>query len=365
MPTDHYNPVLSGLTTALSMANLLHRQRLQDEALELQKRQIADQEQRQQYQQGLATADFQTKLNALGARQVTPSDELEAQTGTRIDFGPMGVPLTSQSDIANRMLKFGGNKYVLPSDEEREQRADRASDRQIKRDTAKVKAEGEARTASQISGKQAEIDKMGIAIKDEDADILGIARGSKVLPEHLDDYMRAVTMKRAEKMATQNNVAHAVPIYGNREQGVAVILRDGTLKWNPIKTLGGKAHAPERGESPTETRLNQERVLNTLVEETASRYVTSAKTPQDAETKLKADTDKDPFLKKNYLRILKQIRSAREKATDQSAAGIKALLGDDEEETPAAAPKSTPAAAPKPSGPTPAAADYLKKRGIR
>lgn len=333
------NPVVSGLVNAFNLANMMHNQRRQDEAIALDRRRQEDAEAARQSREEFQQAELSTRLHAIGARSMTPSDELELQTGTRIDLdnrlqqrggvGPDGLPQTEHSleprlrtgpsDLQGRIVKVRGQSYVLPSQAEVEARADQANERATARDVAKATAVGKARSDAEIAGKKAEVDQLGITLTDEQASVLNLPKGQKVLPEHLDDTLRAYATAKTAELKQHDDVADAVPMYGERGTGIAVITKGGKVTWNPID-IGDKFTKPTTI-SPNQQRLLEKEALKVLVDETAGNYVSQHANADQAETALKAASATDPFVKKNYLSILAGIRRAAPKTAPGATRG--------------------------------------------
>lgn len=359
------SPIVSGLVNAFSLANMVKRQQQADEQLAMAKareERIARQEQEQtEYRQ----ADLQMRLSAMGARAATESDDLEAQTGQRIDFGPRGIPLVSPSDIKGRLVKAGGQRYVLPSLEEREGMADRASERETKRKTREAEAVAKARTQADIAGTKAKLETLGYPIEDKIADELGIPRGRAVMPEQLPSLAHTLATMRAARIRNEKNVAHTLAFQDQNHTGVAVVMNDGTVKWNEIEGLGGKPHAPQRPASATEQRLSDNDARKKLIDEAAGQYFAAENDVEKAIARLKADANSNhptaAFLKKNLIAITRSIRSAAPKASaaaNDPAAIIQQL---DQVLNKPAAPAAAPVVEPKKDTPALRAIEAAQK----
>src|ERR1700757_3775299 len=79
--------VTEGLTNAFQLANMIHRQRIEDQSIALEKARQSDMQQEAQSREERQNAHLPMRLHAMGARQATPSDDLEAQTGTKVNVG--------------------------------------------------------------------------------------------------------------------------------------------------------------------------------------------------------------------------------------------------------------------------------------
>lgn len=339
------NPIVSGIMDAFSMANLIHGQRTQDEQLALSKAREQREAQYQQGQQQRQDADLAMRLNALGARPMTPSDELEANSGMRVNYAPQTtttsvndgtgtdlsslpqqstrmIPTLEPSDIKGRLVKAGGQQYVLPSQTERESMANRESEREISAKVKETQALADTKTQAEIAGTKAKLQAFGIPVTKENADLLGIQPGTFIMPEHMDDYMRAIATAKGK-----GDVVHAIPMYGEKGTGVAVVKRDGSVAWNPVD-IGEKYSKPARTqETPSETRLREQNALKASVQEAASKYAAAYKDPEEAVARLREDMGKSdnqyaPFLQKNFLAIAKQIRTGGGKVDPNSPDAI-------------------------------------------
>jgi hypothetical protein len=160
MSPEPISPIVSGLTQAFHLANLLHSQRTQDRQLALEEQRINDQRTYQQGQEERQNSDLALRLQAGGYRSMTPSDELEEQTGKKYGLSGRlasrtatdadGLPMTQQtvvpqltatdSDMKGRIVKVKGQKYVRPTDQEIEARQDRGVVRETAAEVAKKEA---------------------------------------------------------------------------------------------------------------------------------------------------------------------------------------------------------------------------------
>lgn len=393
------NPILGGLMDAFNMANMFHNQRQQDQELAMRKARMEQDQQMQEADQRNQQTNLQMKLNAMGARPMTSSDELEASSGYRADvntsrapnadgsIGTKMVPTMAPSDLKGRIVKAGGQSYVLPSQQEREDLADKESGRELGRKVKETQALGDVKTQGAIAETRAKLEAFGTKVSPEIEKLTqgAFKAGSYVMPEHQDDYARAIVSFKSAEARTDKEAVHVVPMYGEKESGVAVIKRDGSVAWNAIPNLGRKFTKPDRAETPSEARLTQKDVQARLVQETGSQYLAAAGNEEEAIKRLRADAQsQDPkvateFLRKNLLQIMKQVRSVAPKASagaaaandpqavidqlDQAIAGNGGGRGGTTPSTPARG--GTRPAPAKASGPTKAAAEYLKKRGVQ
>jgi hypothetical protein len=215
----------------------------------------------------------------------------------------------------------------------------------------------EARGKVKMGEDKSRLDTLGIPLQDEYAQLLGLPKGTKIMPEHLDDYARSVASMKAAKLQETNSVVHAIPMYGEKGTGVAVVKKDGTVSWNPID-IGDKFSKPTKT-SPNEQRLADKAATDNLVEEAASRYAQKYPKFEDADAALKADAAKDPFVGKQYLRIRKALPGA-------STADKPKTLNNMSPEEAMAALQATQGGAPAPKGgtatPKKAAAPAAAKR---
>ncbi len=176
-------------------------------------------------------------------------------------------------------------------------------------------------------------------------------------------------MKAAE-LRNEDKVAFAFTMYGEGGTGVMQIMKDGTHQWVPVN-IGHKATAPQ-SESANQKRLGEKAALDQLIGHAANALFTGANGDAEAaEAKLKEIAPQDPFLQKNALAIIGEIRKGAPKAKTSAQTTeevLQQLLGGDE--TPGAKPangKPAAAAAPKyPKGKADGAKlrEYAKARKI-
>lgn len=172
--------ITQGLVNAFQLAHMIHGQRNQDRQMALEEQRQNDQ---RTYQQGVEqrqNSELSMRLQEGGYRAMTPSDELEEQTGKSYGLsgrlasqsvaGADGLPEQRQtvepqlqakdSDVKGRIVKVQGQKYIRPTEQEIEARQDRGATR----DTAAAVAK---KTALDKVGKvtlqvPAELQKLGL-----------------------------------------------------------------------------------------------------------------------------------------------------------------------------------------------------------
>ncbi len=186
------NPIVGGLTQAFQLYQMIHSQQAQDRALELDTRRQQQMEEEQQSRKQMQESKLTMELNALGARSMTPSDELEAATGTRVGmnlqrYNTPGAPATSEgggglanlpetktamlpsfspSDIKGRLVKAGGQQWVLPTPEEQDARTEdrlrKANKINTDADVVRAGATETARAKAKIAVDQEDMKVRGI-----------------------------------------------------------------------------------------------------------------------------------------------------------------------------------------------------------
>jgi hypothetical protein len=132
MPSD-YNPVLSGLTTALSMANLIKRARMEQETLALRKQQLADAEEQRaferqfrQHAQQIGDANAMANMIQSGALRVGNDGKVDvpgftvgpqANPGLRLYEG-MPIPGGRFDAIEDRVVTYPFGRFQVPTREQ-------------------------------------------------------------------------------------------------------------------------------------------------------------------------------------------------------------------------------------------------------
>lgn len=321
---SNYNPVTSGLMQAFQLAQMVTRAKQERELLALakQREERAGQYDKWRMEQSKLeeerqTADLMTRLNTIGARKATPSDDLEAELGQRVtskQYPGMEkagfLPALEPTDVAQRTVKIRGEKWIMPGEAEREERLDRAGARQTRRVVAQTKAQGEAKTQTAIAGKKAEMEALGVAISDENAELLGMAKGTRILPEHMDDYQRALaTAIVRKKEADGKAISRAFQFQTEKGTYVATLFKDGLLELTEMKDAAG---VPVGGRGSRSTASNtaamkfaEEQVIDGLAGDLLSR---ANNDPAGALALLKDETKTNPTLRRYNFKLTAALR---------------------------------------------------------
>lgn len=336
------SPLVGGLSDAFAIANMIHRSQRDREEFEIAKRRELQQEEQGQ-------ANLQMRLNALGARGMTPSDELEQQTGVNVSMperrmlgasGLVPFPAFKQSDIAGRIVKAGGQRYVLPSQQEQEAAQERTGRRELSQKIQETKTLGDVKNASAAAGLRAKMEEFGIPVPDENADLLGLPHGTKIAPEHQGAYFNAVRQAHAAK-AQETGIAHTFSFQDEHGAMIGTVDRSGKITETRLKTVGGKRKAPNTAEE----RLA---MANQVAAKTNEIHAAAGYDPVKAEEMLREVSLRDPFVRQHHLEILRGLRAAREKPKPVSQMTPEELIPFFGGPSGTGEPGAAPSAAPKP-----------------
>jgi hypothetical protein len=179
---DGGNPFVSGLVTAVNIAGHLQQQALARQQEARARAKDARDAEIQQQNADWNDAELSTKLSGMGARTATSQDLIDSKTGT--------LP-------ANRMVKFGKKQWVLPSEEETAARKKKEFQTKLDQEAQTKEAEGNATERGRYQALTDHLNAVGIPISDEDAAMTHLPKGTKILPEHVDDFARTVREIRA------------------------------------------------------------------------------------------------------------------------------------------------------------------------
>jgi hypothetical protein len=176
---------------------------------EAERRQEERLAQAQQFDQQMHNNSLLMRVNEMGGRPVTASDEYEMDGGQTVRFGGIsGVELSPQdamtvvpSTKASRVLSVGGQRLLLPSLDEQDARAAAVNHRTVL-DRARASAE-ELRQKKQIEEEFAarRLESEGIPLPKNLADRFGLPVGRKVDPRQMDDLMRAEAYSQSIRQA--------------------------------------------------------------------------------------------------------------------------------------------------------------------
>ena len=334
MPLETFNPVLSGFHRSISDQHILANQQLQQKELELAQKREQRQSQMQALDNEIRQADLQSRLSAMGARAMTPADEAEHATGIHVDYGKVGLDMERNvaamgpSDLHTRLVTVGGQKYVLPSADEREGLADKASARATKRKVAETEAVETGRERAKTNAIHARLETEGIPISDEQADLLGYKRGLKILPEHQDDFLRSLTSAQTRKAAAEKAAKDGDdPVSGTDiREGADGYVAFKKHKSGKVETerlnVKGKPRAAASGTSAGDVRAGKQ-----AVEKLASDiYAEAGGDPDKAFALAREKAKTDPQVKGNLLKLKQGFDSSRPKKTAAAGDDTSALV---------------------------------------
>lgn len=300
-----YGSPLRGFMNGFLMAQQLRRARQEQDMLQQREMDAQRRAEREDL-------DFQIRLLAAGARPVTPGDEFEAATGKAYDVmpDPRGLPTLRErrSDLAGRIVKTSRGSFVMPSEFEREQKAERtalksqAIEREGSRRQAEDKLELQRRARAQ------ELEQVGVPV--DRLGIPGLPPGLRVLPQHVAELSRLAPQGRTIK-----NVSTSVDDSGRQTQ--ILTYSDGTVVERALKARGKTKAAGEGGLTPyQQQRLAKEDRKFTAEQQKATR---------DRAAQLQKEHDaldleeRNLYLKAKYLTDLKKLGFTEDKSGKQFA----------------------------------------------
>jgi len=336
---EYTSPVVRGLMNGFSLGNMLQQQ-------QMDKRRLDMQEQQQGFDNQSRQVTLLSQLAEMGARPVTQSDQYEADGGQHVNFGEDFSITSSPTDLPARMLAMPGTgqRFVLPSTGERDERAARQTQRSLL-DRNRAAAEAHATTLTQNeAGAARNLEATGIQLPAELLQRFGMQPGRKVLPTQMDDLMRADTYRTQVTTPKARKVINTARVQGQDGKLMSVLTyEDGTQEFKPINgttpTRAGTGTGSGRSKAAAEPKPTFTQTVNALstkvLEESAAG---GGQTIDDALDNVDAYYQNDPQFNGA---IRQQIRSKLRKMGAKDAKNPFA-----KEVAPKVAPKVAPNAAP-------------------
>jgi hypothetical protein len=342
------SPIVEGLTNAFSLANMIHNQRIQNQTIQMQQQRMADAEAEQQSTEQRQNTELAMHLQQAGARPATPSDDLESQLGMRASTGSSpatqttgadGLPQTqpgnlvpsfASSDIAQRFVKAGGQKWVLPSEDDQDARRQRTSQLDTDAAVAKTKATTQAKIDVEGNAFQQRLHTYGSQVTPEQEKLTkGVYKaGDWIGPDDKQNFSKIIldSMKQDSEDKGED-VVHSVVLQGANGYNAVTINRKGKVSTTPVN-IGA---APPKPLNRLQQSQLDKKASDQLVSQAAGLYAQQNPDAEAAVAALRKDAanpDHGDFLKNNFTTLETQIRKAAPKAgamTPQAA--LDALRG--------------------------------------
>jgi hypothetical protein len=319
MPVNNYNPVLSGITNAMSIANLMHRAQVEDQQLALAKqRMIQDQ---QQHEQAAQYNDVRVQEMLNNSARPVVGGTVEDQVPDVPGLVGAGMTIRRKPD-AGRAVKYKTRsgeqlEYELLTPEEQAGRSMRAK-------LAEAQGMEGMRQAAALEGARTKLQTFGLEVTPEMAKYTGMKAGSRFMPEQLDDVMRTVYSGRA---AEQDPVTHAIPVYGQQGTSLVTVTRGGKINEGQL-AVGPRPYAWQRPreETPASKRAGEKTQRDQQITSVASMAMMRAKNAEEARAALDQLGVQSEFVKSNYADILKKINGSYQRPNANDPAAIAAAL---------------------------------------